>query len=218
MENVTIRISNIETVFTQDKKESLISFLGRVLFNASLASSKDATENQTATVNGKVYTFKNKVINVNVESLPRFERLSFAGNGEILKPNFVGFVLNTLFSNVTDFKGLHIHKNKAINDAATKGKSLQQVTAVLLAEYKERQLKQRNDILQGEKIALSYGIGKNIETLRKENKQLAAEIKTAKTAPVISAAKVLNDKTREKRNSNNTENPANVPANETATA
>jgi hypothetical protein len=196
MDNLQIRISNIENVFTIDKKESLISFLGRVLFNASLASSKDATDNQTATINGKVYTFKNKVINVNTESLPKVERVTMSESSEALKNNFIGFCLNTLFGGVTTFKGANIHKNKAINLATENCTSLVAVVTVLLRAYKEKQVERKNETLQGEAMALQYKVGTKIETLLKINKELATTIKAAKTANIESYAKLLNAATK----------------------
>lgn len=195
-----IQISNIETPFTQNSGEALISFLGRVLFAAFNASNKDLSEPLKATLNGKeTYTFKNKAISVMAESLPKFERVNFADNGTILKPNFTGFILNTLYSNTTNFVDIEIHKNKAIQSATKKAKNLQQAVSILLAEYSERKLKVKNDLLNGTKLALSYGIGLNVESLKAENLKLTNEIKAFKTPAKISAAKVKNDQTRAKK-------------------
>lgn len=196
MENLQIRISNIENVFTIDKKESLISFLGRVLFNASLASSKDATENQTATINGKVYTFKNKVINVNTESLPKVERVTFNESNEALKSNFVGFMLKEIFAGVTNYKGTNIHKNKAVNAACESCNNLVSLVTVLLRSYKEKQLERKNEILAGESLAITHKVGSKIDVLLKVNKELATTIKAAKTANLESYAKLLNAATK----------------------
>ena len=196
MENIVIRISNIESPFTIDKKESLLSFLGRVLYNASLASSKDATELQTATINGKIYTFKNKVINVNTESLPKLERVTFNESSTALKSNFIGFMLANIFAGVTNYKGTNIHKNKAINTGCESCTSLTSLVTVLLNSYKEKQLERKAQILEGEDIALKNNIGANIEGLKGRIKVLSTSIKEAKTANVISYAKMLNDATR----------------------
>lgn len=196
MENLKIRISNIETPFIIEKKESVISFLGRVLFNASLVSSKDATELQTATINGKVYTFKNKVINVNTESLPKLERVTFSESSEALKSNFVGFMLKEIFTNVTTFKGTNIHKNKAINTACESCTNLVQLVTILLRSYKEKQLERKNDVLIGESIAINNKIGFKIDALMAMNKDLTKEIKASKTANLLSYAKILNAATK----------------------
>lgn len=193
MDNLQIRISNIETPFTIEKKESVISFLGRVLFNASLSSSKDSTGNQTATINGKVYTFKNKVINVNTESLPKVERVTFNESNEALKSNFVGFMLKEIFAGVTNYKGTNIHKNKAINSACESCTNLVSLVTILLRSYKEKQLERKNEILVGESIAVSYKIGTKIDVLLQVNKQLTTTIKAAKTANLVSYAKILNE-------------------------
>jgi hypothetical protein len=195
-----VQISNIETPFTQNKGEALISFLGRVLFAAFQASHKDLAEPLKATLNGShVYNFKNKVVSVTAESLPKFEKVNFAESGEILKPNFTGFIFNTLFSKTSNFADIEIHKNKAIQSATKKAKNLQQVVSILLAEYSERKLKVRNDLLNGQKLALSYGIGLQVESLKKDNIKLLAEIREFKTAPKVSEATKRNNNTRAKK-------------------
>ena len=195
----TIKISNIETPFTQSKGEALISFLGRVLFAAFNASSNELTEALTVTLNGsKSYQFKNKKVSIQSESLPKFERVSFTDNGEILKPNFTGFILNSLHSKTTNFAGIELHKNKAISNATAKAKNLQQVVSILLAEYSERKLKVKNDNLNGVKIALGCGIGLQIESLKADNLKLTNEIKAFKTPPT-NTAKKLNNATRNKK-------------------
>jgi hypothetical protein len=198
MKAITIKISTIPESFTQLENEALISFLGRVLFAAYKASSPQGNF-LTASLNGKSYTFKNKLVSVISESLPKFERLSFAANNEILKPNFVGFVLNALFASTKDFKGLQIHKNKDVNDATNKATSLQSMTKILLAEYEERKARQSRDIAAGQKLALSYGIGKNTASYKAETKEIKAEI-YAILLPPSSEAKAKNTATRNKRN------------------
>lgn len=194
MKSITIKINTISEPFKQNDGEALISFLGRVLFAAYTASSPKG-EFLTATLNGKIYTFKNRLVSVISESLPKFERLSFTANNEILKPNFVGFVLNTLFAGTKDFKGLSIHKNKAVNDAVNKATSLQAMTKILLGEYEERKARQQRDIEAGKKIALSYGIGKDTARYKAETKELKAEI-TAMLLPPPSTATVKNAATK----------------------
>ena len=122
-------------------------------------------------------------------------RLSFTQGGEILKPNFVGFVFNTLFAGTVDFSTVNLHKNKAINTAASKAKGLKSMVTVLLEEYGERKARQQRDVKAGRELAIKYGIGTETASLKAETKAITERIEKL-LLPAPSAAKVKNAATK----------------------
>lgn len=212
MENLqlSIKIENIEQSFVwESKKFPLLSFIGFVLNNAALHSSKELSSPLKANINGKVYTFRDKQINVQYESLPKLDKIAFNGNlKEALKLNFVGFVLNTLLGEANEniFKTLNFSKDKAIQAAATKeAKSIIELAKVSLIRYKEAKAFIVMENKKVRAICAEYGIGVNTEKYKELAKQYDQKYIAAIAAPKVTAAAAANEKTRQKRSSSKKE-------------
>lgn len=180
------------------KKYPLISFLGFVLNSAFLASSKELAEPLKADVNGHSYQFLDKQINLTKESLPKKERVAYIEK-DLLKRNFIGFVLSHMFTGNKDFQTLQIVKDKNTNAAAQKAANLSQLVEVLLTDYRERKLTETNNKLTAAALCLAEGVGVNIPTLQKANKDLTAAKKQLIAPKTTSAVTEKNEQTRTAR-------------------
>lgn len=196
-----VSIENIPEQFNWDaKKYPLLSFLGFILHKASLASSKDLTQPLTVTINGKSYQFKNKVVSVKSESLPKVEKIDFNGNlKESLKVNFVGFALTTILQGLNNFTDINFSKDTNVNVAAKKVTSIVGLALVSLERYKEANAFARQERESIKVLCVQNQIGINTKAYTEAAKNYKLQYNNLITAPKISAAAVKNAATKKAR-------------------
>jgi hypothetical protein len=201
MENIktVITIQGIQEQFTWDsKKHPLLSFIGFVLHKAFLASSKDLAEPLVVTINESTYQFKNKLVSVKSESLPKLEKIKgIDGNlAESLQNNFIGFSMLTILKGQKTFETLNFSKDSNINAAAKKATSIVQLAKISLERYKEALSYVRAENEQTKVLCLTYGIGATTKANLLAAKTYKEQYNKLIEAPKISAAAEKNEATK----------------------
>jgi hypothetical protein len=201
MENIkaVIAVQGIQEQFIWDaKKHSLLSFLGFVLHKAFLASSKDLAEPLNVNINGSTYQFKNKLVGVKSESLPRIEKIKGINGSlaESLQSNFIGFALLTILKGQKSFENLNFSKDSNINAAAKKATSIVQLAKISLERYKEALSYVRAENEQTKVLCLTYGIGATTKANLLSAKTYKEQYNKLIEAPKISAAAAANEATK----------------------
>lgn len=202
MQKVVVNIKTVSEQFIWDSnKFPLLSFLGMVLNKALLASSKDLEKPLTVTINGSEYQFKNKVVGVKSESLPKIEKIKGI-NGtlkESLQNNFIGFSLLTILKDSKDFSTLNFSKDKAINEAAKKASSIVQLAKISLERYKEALSFVRAENEATKVLCLTHGIGLTTKANLLAAKEFKSQYEQLIAVPKISAAAAKNTETKAKK-------------------
>lgn len=202
MQKVVVNIQSVSEQFIWDSnKFPLLSFLGMVLNKALLASSKDLEKPLTVTINGSEYQFKNKVVGVKSESLPKIEKIKGI-NGtlkESLQNNFIGFSLLTILKDSKDFSTLNFSKDKAINEAAKKASSIVQLAKISLERYKEALSFVRAENEATKVLCLTHGIGLTTKANLLTAKEFKSQYEQLIAVPKISAAAAKNTETKAKK-------------------
>jgi hypothetical protein len=201
MENIkaVITIQGIQEQFTWDsKKHALLSFLGFVLHKAFLASSKDLAEPLTVTVNESTYQFKNKLVSVKSESLPKVEKIKGINGSlaESLQNNFIGFSMLTILKGQKTFETLNFSKDSNINAAAKKATSIVQLAKISLERYKEALSYVRAENEATKVLCLKHGIGTTTKANIEAAKAFKEQYNKLIEAPKISAAAAKNEATK----------------------
>ena len=199
MQKVVINIQTVTEQFIWDSnKYPLLSFLGMVLNKAFLASSKDLEQPLKVTINGKEYQFKNKLVGVKSESLPKIERIKGI-NGtlkESLQNNFIGFALLTILEGAKEFSTLNFSKDKAINEAAKKATSIVQLAKISLERYKEALSYVRAENEATKVLCIKHGIGLTTKANLLAAKEYKSQYEQLIAAPKLSAAAAKNEATK----------------------
>lgn len=199
MQKVIVNIQTISEQFVWDSnKYPLLSFLGMALHKAFLASSKDLEQPLTVTINGNDYQFKNKLVGVKSESLPKIEKIKGI-NGtlkESLQNNFIGFALLTILKDSKEFSTLNFSKDKAINEAAKKASSIVQLAKISLERYKEALSYVRKENEATKVLCLQHGIGLTTKANISAAKEFKSQYEQLIAAPKVSAAAAKNEATK----------------------
>lgn len=202
MQKVVVNIQTVTEQFIWDSnKYPLLSFLGMVLNKAFLASSKDLEQPLKVTINGSEYQFKNKLVGVKSESLPKIEKIKGI-NGtlkESLQNNFIGFALLTILKDSKEFSTLNFSKDKAINEAAKKATSIVQLAKISLERYKEALSYVRKENEATKVLCLTHGIGLTTKANLAAAKEFKSQYEQLIATPKISAAAAKNAETKEKK-------------------
>lgn len=202
MQKVVVNIQTVTEQFIWDSNRyPLLSFLGMALHKAFLASSKDLEQPLTVTINGNDYQFKNKVVGVKSESLPKVEKIKGI-NGtlkESLQNNFIGFALLTILKDNKEFSTLNFSKDKAINEAAKKATSIVQLAKISLERYREALSFVRKENEQTKVLCLTHGIGLTTKANLSAAKEFKSQYEQLIAAPKLSAAATKNAATKAAR-------------------
>ena len=202
MQKVVVNIQTVTEQFIWDSnKYPLLSFLGMALHKAFLASSKDLEKPLTVTINGSEYQFKNKLVGVKSESLPKIEKIKGI-NGtlkESLQNNFIGFALLTILKDSKGFSTLNFSKDKAINEAAKKATSIVQLAKISLERYKEALSYVRKENEATKVLCLTHGIGLTTKANLAAAKEFKSQYEQLIATPKISAAAAKNAETKAKK-------------------
>ena len=197
-------VINHDTILNWDTtKFPLLSFCGMALQRAFLNSSKELSEPLTIQINGKAYQFKDKLINVKYEALPVRLNSSFLDTTNeaekiLIKQNFIGFILTSLFVGCRDYSKLNLHKNAVMNKQLQSSTNLNTFVTALIEPYKSYKVQQANEIKAVKIELISNGLI-NLEAYKKA-KELNINLKNLMQGRLLeSEATKRNNATKQSR-------------------
>lgn len=197
-------IINSDTQLNWDAaKFPLLSFIGMALHKAFLNSSKELNEALNVQINGKAYQFRDKLINVKYEALPQRLNSSFLdatneAEKSLIKQNFIGFILTTLFVGCKDYAKLNLHKNSIMNKQLQGSTNLNTFVTALIEPYKSYKVQQANEIKAVKIELISNGLI-NLEAYKKA-KELNINLKALmESRQLESEATKRNKATKQKK-------------------